>query len=47
MYDDLEPELIVQADDSVDEYARIETSEKDTVPPLVERLYTWLETIDK
>ena len=46
MYKDFEPELNVQADDIIDEYP-IETTEIDVVPPLVERLYTWLEIIDK
>jgi len=46
MLKDLEPEVNVQADDAIDEYP-IETTEIDSVPPLVERLYTWLEIIDK
>lgn len=46
MYKDLEPELNVQADEAVDEYP-IEVTEIDTVPPLVERLHSWLEIIDK
>ena len=47
MYEDLKPELILQAEDSVEEYNTVENPEIDILPPLAERLDSWLETIDK
>ena len=45
MYKDLDTELIIQADDSIEEYP-VETSEIEDAPPLSERLCSWLEAID-
>lgn len=46
MYKDLEPELIVQSDETVEEFS-IETSETDVIFPLSERLSSWLDIVDR
>ena len=46
MYKDLESELMGQAEETVEEFS-IETTEADVTPSLNERLFSWLESIDK
>jgi len=45
MFEDFEPELVFQADDSIEEYS-VEPPETDVITPIVERFCSWLETID-
>lgn len=46
MYKDPEPDLMIQADEQPEEI-KLEIVDKDPVPPLSERLVSWIESIDR
>ncbi len=46
MYKDPEPELIIQADDALEEFS-VETTDTDLTPQFYERLISWLDIIDR
>jgi hypothetical protein len=46
MFEDIEPDLVFQSDEAFDDHF-IEAPEIDIIPPTVERLWNWLDTVDK
>lgn len=46
MYKDPEPELIIQSEDAAEDYP-LEPVDLDPLPPLSERLISWMDIVDR